>query len=200
MWLSFNFMKIVAVLNRMENSKEIDEYYLNAIKLYGGVPLLINEYNLDLLKICGGILLTGGDNKGKLDDYLIKYALDNNLALLGICQGMQSMALYKTDNKLSDVENHYKKNHQVILNNSNLKSIINEKTIYVNSFHHSMVTSSKIFDIVGLSDDGIIEAIENNNHLFQIGVEWHPERMIEEKSSQNIFKEFIKNINESIDE
>lgn len=191
-------MKIVAVLNRMENSKEIDEYYLNAIKSYGGVPLLINEYNLDLLKICGGILLTGGDNKGNLDDYLIKYALDNNLPLLGICQGMQSMALYKTENKLSDVENHYKKNHQVILYNSKLKNIIKENNICVNSFHHSMVTSSKIFDVVGLSDDGIIEAVENNNHPFQIGVEWHPERMIEDESSKSIFMEFMKNVNESI--
>ena len=187
-------MKIVAVLNRMENSKEIDSYYLNAIKEFGGVPLLINESNIKLLKLCGGILLTGGDNKGKLDDYLIKYALDNKLPLLGICQGMQSMALYGTDNELINVDNHYKKNHLVILNDSKLKSIIRKDCVTVNSFHHSKVISSKIFDIVGYSEDKVIEAIENKNHPFQIGVEWHPERMIDDESSQKIFENFIKNI------
>ena len=86
-------MKLVAVLNRMENTKEIDKYYLNAVSNNGAIPILINENNLDLIKFCGGILITGGDEKGALDDYLIKFALDNNLPLLGICQGMQSMSL-----------------------------------------------------------------------------------------------------------
>lgn len=187
-------MKIVAVLNRMENSKEIDSYYLNAIKEFGGIPLLINESNIELLKLCGGILITGGDNKGSLDDYLIKYALDKNLPLLGICQGMQSMALYGTDNQLINVDNHYKKNHSVILNDSRLKSIIGKDCVIVNSFHHSKVISSKIFDIVGVSQDGVVEAIENKNHPFQIGVEWHPERMIDDDTSIKIFEEFMKNI------
>lgn len=187
-------MKIIAVLNRMENPKEIDRYYLNAIELFGGFPLLIDESNLELLKLCGGILLTGGDNKGSLDDYLIKYALDKNLPLLGICQGMQSMALYDTNNELINIDNHYKKNHSVILNDSRLKNIIGKEKIIVNSFHHSQVTSSNVFDIVGYSDDGVVEAIENRNQPFQIGVEWHPERMIEDISSKNIFKFFLEQV------
>ncbi len=187
-------MKIVAVLNREENSKEIDKYYLDAIKLFGGIPLLINESNLELLKLCGGILLTGGDNKGNLDDYLIKYALDNKLPLLGICQGMQSMALYNTDNNLIDVENHYKVTHLINLKASKLKDVIGKDEFFVNSYHHSQVTSSKVFDVVAYSEDGVVEAVENKNHPFQIGVEWHPERMIDSPSSIKVFKEFIKNI------
>ena len=71
-------MKLVAVLDRYENSKEIeDKCYLSAIKKFGGVPILINEYNLELLDLCGGILLTGGDDKGPLDDYLIKFRHNN---------------------------------------------------------------------------------------------------------------------------
>ena len=187
-------MKIVAVLNRMENSKEIDKYYLDAVKKFGGIPLLINESNLDLLKLCGGILLTGGDNKGNLDDYLIKYALDRKLPLLGICQGMQSMALYGTDNELAKADYHYKVEHYINLNNSRLKEIIKEGRVLVNSYHHSKVISSKIFDVVAYSEDGLIEAVENKNHSFQIGVEWHPERMIDSLSSIRIFEEFIKNV------
>ena len=56
-------MKLVAVLNRYENSKETDLYYMKALKKFEATPVLINEDNLDLLEKCGGILLTGGDNK-----------------------------------------------------------------------------------------------------------------------------------------
>ena len=46
--------------------------------------------------------------------------------------------------------------------------------------------------IVGISNDGIIEAIEDKNKRFFIGVQWHPESMIEYDSIQNkIFKKFI---------
>ncbi len=187
-------MRLVAVLERTENSKEIEFYYLDAIKKFGGIPILINFYNLELLNLCGGILLTGGDEKGPLDDYLISYALKNNLALLGICQGMQSMALFDTNENLIDVENHYQKEHLVSLEKSHLQQIINKNCFYVNSYHHQQVKTSKIFQIVGRSDDGVIEAIENKNHSFQIGVEWHPERMIDQEESQNLFKNFIKNV------
>lgn len=185
-------MKLVAVLNRYENSKEIDLYYMKAIKKFGAVPILINEDNLDLLEKCGGILLTGGDNKGTLDDYLIKYSFDNKIPLLGICQGMQSMALYNTNNNLVDVENHYKSNHLVTLKDSKLKSIIGKDKILVNSYHQQQVLDSKEFKVTGRSSDNVIEAIEGKKKFFQIGVEWHPERMIEEKSSVLLFSEFIR--------
>ena len=64
-------MKLVAVLNRIENTKEMDINYLNAVSDNGAIPVLINENNLELIKFCGGILLTGGDEKGTLYDYLI---------------------------------------------------------------------------------------------------------------------------------
>ena len=122
-------MKLVAVLNRYENSKEIDLYYMKAIKKFGATPVLINEDNLDLLEKCGGILLTGGDNKGTLDDYLIKYSFDNKIPLLGICQGMQSMALYNTNNTLVDVQNHYNCKHLVNLNDSKFKDIVGKRIV-----------------------------------------------------------------------
>lgn len=194
-------MKIVGVLYRLENSKEIEVNYLKAIKKYGGVPILINEYNLDLLNICKGILITGGDDKGLLDDILIKYALDNNLSLLGICQGMQSMAIYSTTDELISIDNHYKKDqkyaHKVYLKESKLRKIINKDIIEVNSYHHQTVKLSNMFEIVGLSEDNVIEAIENPYHKFQIGVQWHPERMINyDCVSEILMKSFIESISE----
>lgn len=190
-------MKLVAVLNRMENTKEMDINYLNAVSDNGAIPVLINENNLELIKLCGGILLTGGDEKGTLDDYLIKYALDNNLPLLGICQGMQSMALYNTNNKLVNVSNHYKCEHVINIEDSKLKNIIGKSEIIVNSYHHQQVLSSKEFKVIARSYDGVIEALESSNDIFQIGVEWHPEKMNNE-DSKKIFREFIGQIKTTI--
>ena len=190
-------MKLVAVLDREENSKEIDKNYLNAISNNGAIPILINENNLNLLNICGGVLLTGGDNKGSLDDYLIKYVIDNKLPLLGICQGMQSMALYNTNEVLVDVDNHYDCNHLVNINDSKLKNIICKSKILVNSYHHQQVLNSKECKIVAKSNDGVVESVESSSNIFQIGVEWHPERMMVD-DSKRLFSEFINQIKDTL--
>ena len=191
-------MKKVCILKRCENTEVENNYYIKAIKKYGGNPILIDESNINRLGECLGILLTGGFNKGSLDDYLIEYALKNNLPLLGICQGMQSMAIFKSNLKLEEVSNHHQKDiyvHEVILTDSNLKKILGKDKIRVNSYHYQTVRDSNYFSIVGRSNDGLIEVVENKNHPFQIGVQWHPERMLEyDDDSNTIFQAFINNI------
>lgn len=185
----------ICILKRNENTKKENEFYHQAIKKYGGYPVFINKENLFELENCGGILLTGGYTKGEIDDYLIQYAIDHMLPLLGICQGMQSMALYGRVYKLDRVKGHHQSSqyvHKVCLSNSNLKRIVKKEEINVNSYHHETPRMSNLFRVIGTSTDGLIEAIENPHHLFQIGVQWHPERMIEyDDVSKCIFKEFI---------
>ena len=167
-------MKNVCVLKRKENTKEENSLYMDAIRKYGGNPILIDEDNLNLLNKCSGILITGGYTKGKLDDYLIEYALEKNIPLLGICQGMQSMAMYGTIYKLDKVINHHSNDNYV---------------------HEVNIDESNLFRIVGRSADGLIEVIENYNHPFQIGLQWHPERMIDyDIVSNKIFECFIKSL------
>lgn len=191
-------MKKVCVLKRKENTMAENQFYLNAISKFGGSPILMDEDNIDELKECFGIIITGGFEKGDLDDYLISYALENKLPLLGICQGMQSMAMYQSDLKLEEIPNHHQKEgyvHTVYLENSHLKDMIGKDKIMVNSYHYQTVRDSSFFDIVGRSEDGLIEAIENKNHSFQIGVQWHPERMIGyDMDSAKIFQLFMKNV------
>lgn len=188
-------MIIIGILERLENLGNNNERYIEAIKRFGGTPLLIGEYNQELLSICNGLLITGGNTKEPLDDVFIEYARKYDLPLLGICQGMQSMALYQTDHKLEPVRNHHQGEgyqHEVFFNNSKLKEIIGKEKIKVNTYHYQTVRESKYFDIVGKSEDGILEALENSAHPFQIGVQWHPERMIDyDSDNRKIFQEFI---------
>ena len=47
--------------------------------------------------------------------------------------------------------------------------------------------------LFGYSEDGIIEAIELKKNKFAIGVQWHPEMIIDECVEANrLFDEFIK--------
>ena len=191
-------MKKVCILKRNENGVYENRMYKKAIKEFGMDPIFINESNLNLLKECSGILLTGGENKIDLDDYLIEYSIKNNIPLFGICLGMQALGTYKTDYNLRSVDNHYKNEkyvHNVKLQQSLLKNIVGNNTIKVNSHHHEVLINS-VFDVVGISDDGFIEAIENKNHPFQIGVQWHPERMINyDEASRKIFEYFKEKVN-----
>lgn len=195
-------MKNIAILDRECNGIYENDFYFNAVLKFKANPIMITEVNLEKLRICTGILVTGGVEKEKLDDIFIKYALDHDLPLFGICQGMQSMAIYNSDLKIIDIGNdsHYndeKYSHLVYIEESNLKNIIKKDIICVNSHHLQTVIDSALFNIVGRSEDGLIEAIENPSHPFQIGVQWHPERMLNYDDVSNIlFKKFIETVKE----
>ena len=46
--------------------------------------------------------------------------------------------------------------------------------------------------ISSISYDGLVESFELNNKKFVIGIKWHPELMLEDKFTKNLFKEFIE--------
>ncbi len=52
-------------------------------------------------------------------------------------------------------------------------------TLYVNSFHHQACKeAAPCLKVVATSTDGVIEAIESNEHKSILGVQWHPEPYI----------------------
>lgn len=203
-----NIILLVIILNillliREENSYKNILNYINAIEMFGGTAYIVYDYEnkdrvLKKLEIIDGILLPGGNKVGKLDFFLINYALFNNLKLLGICQGMQSMAIYNSNEKIIRIGNDkHKQNegyvHKVKLYDSKLKTFINKEELYVNSHHLETVTGSNYFRTIGLSDDGLIEAIESDNNTFQLGIQWHPEKMVEyDLDSRIILRNFVK--------
>lgn len=78
--------------------------------------------------------------------------------------------------------------------NSLLFKILNKKEILVNSLHHSYIDLklSKLI-VSAISDDNIIEAVELPNHPFLIGLQWHPEYLMD-TNSKKIFDYFINTI------
>ena len=154
---------------------------------------LINE-----IKRCDGIICQGGDDFYDYDKVIVKYAIENDIPILGICLGMQLMSSVYEDNiTLLDntYHNHKDCNHDIVISkNSKLYDIIKKEKLKVNSFHKEHVLNSGIYEINAYSDDGVIEGIEYNNNTFNIGVQWHPERDMEKDYNKKLFEAYFEAI------
>lgn len=156
----------------------------------GGIPIGIvppskslEEYdnNLnDIIDLCDGIILQGGDTFYEYDKKILEYVYKKDIPVLGICLGMQLMGDF-FDGKLYSCKYHKypskKYVHEVYINkNSKLYEIIGKEVISVNSRHKEAVLDPSCF-VSAISDEGIIEAIEDRKKKFFIGIQWHPENM-----------------------
>jgi putative glutamine amidotransferase len=213
-------------VSRLErNIMHVEDGYRRSVIKCGGIPLLIlptqdiiynfdNHENipemtnlekedlLETLKMCDGIIMPGGCRIFEYDKFICKYALQNNIPILGICLGMQIMASVDcgTERTVELIDNGV--NHQIkekfahkfkLDKNSFLYSIVQNEEFMVNSKHKCNVKKTNEFDIVGYSEDGIIEAIELKKNDFAVGVQWHPEVIIDESvEARKLFEKFIE--------
>ena len=46
--------------------------------------------------------------------------------------------------------------------------------------------------ISSMSYDGLVESFELDNKKFIVGIKWHPELMLEDMFTQNLFKQLIE--------
>jgi len=155
-----------------------------------------------ILSMCDGFIMQGGDLYYNYDLVAIKYAHNNDIPILGICLGMQTMAVYLggffteiKNKKLHKAKNSAEYIHNVIIKeDSFLYSVIGKKEILVNSLHKDTVTRIPNKYISGTHKE-TIEAIEDKTKRFFLGIQWHPEYLNDENSLK-IFNIFFKTIKE----
>ena len=79
-----------------------------------------------------------------------------------------------------------------------LAEIIGDEKAMVNSLHHQGVLEVGAgYRVVAKAPDGIIEAMELEEHPFGLAVQWHPEWMSEAVEMQAVFKAFVEASNNS---
>ncbi len=162
----------------------------------GGFPIGLVPHLSDIpfmVQLCDGFILPGGDFSTSFDASFMKLVRIANKPLLGICLGMQEMGLGPV--RHMEKQNHkstLKYVHYVdIIPNTLLFRIMNKRRIWVNSRHHDYLTTSK-YIVSALSDDGIIESIEDKACKFFLGIQWHPETLIDtDVNSYRLFTYFI---------
>lgn len=176
----------------------------------GAIPLLTIEEKEDLKRLvdmCDGLLIPGGYKWFEYDIFVYKYALEKNIPILGICLGMQMMCqVDQNDNsnmyeniivKNETLLNHCKRENKYVHNiniieNTKLSEIFKEKEITVNSKHNYHATKTTNLTVSAYSEDGLIEAVEYSNKDFVIGVQWHPEGMLDyDLNANKLLDEFI---------
>ena len=142
---------------------------------------------------------------------LVKLAYDRQIPMLGICRGIQVLVA-ALDGKLhqdiatelpnvkllkhsQDLPREYASHHVTIEEGSVLEQIFDgNHELFVNSFHHQAVASpGSLLKVSAIATDGIIEAVESNEHKSIVGVQWHPECFIlrDDRSMMPLFQWFI---------
>lgn len=193
---------IIGIINRKEtlpSGNKILYSYQEIVKKItesNGIPIGINIYNKNIketLEIIDGIILQGGDEYQEEEIEIVKYAYINNIPILGICLGMQIMAI-ATAGEIYEIKNHMKPNiekvHEIKLKqNSKIHEILNKDEIIVNSRHNFAVKNTTL-SISGTYNN-IIEVIEDKQKPFFIGIQWHPESL-NNSDTKKLFEYFIK--------
>ena len=140
--------------------------------------------------------------------FLVREAFRRQIPMLGICRGIQVLAaalggkvwqdIYVQGEgaKLKhsqDMPREYASHSVSIQEGSLLHGIFGSDTLAVNSFHHQAVSEAgPHLRVSATSPDGIIEAVESNEHKALLGVQWHPESLSDRyPDHQRLFDAFI---------
>ena len=224
--------------NYGEQSAKLAEAYYQQVVRAGGVPLLIpplthREVLFQTLNSIDGLLLTGGADINPLfqgdephprlgginaerdlaELLLTRLAAHRQMPILGICRGIQTLAVAlggKVEQDISDkasVKHSQEADRSVPTHSVSIKpgSMLHDALtssiyvgqhapegqepapLYVNSFHHQAVSDpGPRLRVVAQSADGIIEAVESSEEKPFLGVQWHPECM-KHASAYSIF-------------
>jgi putative glutamine amidotransferase len=124
---------------------------------------------------------------------LLRGALARNMPVLGICGGEQLLAVALGGTLIQHIPDavagalaheqsttHDQPGHEVeILPGTKLREIVGAARIPVNTSHHQAVRSAGRAAVNALAPDGVIEGIELAAQKFCIGVQWHPEYLVD---------------------
>ena len=166
-------------------------------------PLLTDSEKDDIdyaLSLIDGLFIPGGNKFSPYDRYLLDRAIELKIPVLGVCLGMQIMSCYKEDYFVTKIESDIEHRnmtdryvHKVRIDkNSILYKILGKEEIKVNSLHTYKASENPYFTSIGYSEDGILEAIELPGDVFCLGVQWHPEKMVDyDEDANKIMRYFI---------
>lgn len=190
--------------------------YADSVVAAGGVPVLLPPASSDpelattLVARLDALVITGGadvdparygadphpqtaawrSDRDAWELALVEAADAAGLPMLGICRGMQVLAVAaggRLEQHLPDRVGHTEHNpggaefgHTTVgtLAGSRCASLLGEQVV-VACHHHQSVLSAPGYQVVAQAADGTPEAIETPGDRFRLGVQWHPEMRTE---------------------
>ena len=179
--------------------------HVNGIMITGGGDIETKRFlGQDHPRVYG--VDTDRDN---LEIELVHAAESTGKPLLGICRGIQIINVALGGDLFTDIQDQkidslkhdwfpdYPRDqlsHPIEIKSGTLLNHILEISLTeVNSLHHQAIRNlSSHLSATAFAPDGIIEAVENSDHPFFLGVQWHPEWLFGLETTQKLFKAFIQ--------
>jgi len=172
-------------------------------------PPDIQDFVAWTMEYCSAVVITGGhfdihpshyghdvtarldrvdDGRTSLELALALACLDKDLPLLGICGGMQALAVAAGGTLHQDIATcvpgsleHEQPTspseawHPVSLHPTVVRQAYGTSMIRVNSTHHQAVDDPGSLQVAARAPDGVIEAVVAPDHRCAVGLQWHPE-------------------------
>ncbi|HEY3529088.1 MAG TPA: gamma-glutamyl-gamma-aminobutyrate hydrolase family protein [Nocardioides sp.] len=186
--------------------------YADAVLAAGGIPVLLppasgsDEAAQEVVARLDGLVVTGGadvsparyrrepephtvawrDDRDAWETALLRAAERAALPTLGVCRGMQLMAvaaggsLHQHTPDLVGHEEHnpggdtFGDTRVTTADGSRLRALVGE-AVHVGCHHHQSVESHPGFTGTAWAEDGSLEAMELPGERFCLAVQWHPE-------------------------
>lgn len=195
--------------------------YTQAIANAGGVPIIVPPH-ADMATIANmidGWLIPGGldidaarfgqpnhpsvklQDPARYDSESRLYnAIDPDLPVLGICYGCQFLNVKRggsLEQHIPDRVGHSQHEGGTLAavelaSGSKIASIMGMR-VEGKSYHHQAIDGPGAgLDVVGRHEDGTIEAVEDASHPWLIGVQWHPERTLDDPATRRLFASFVE--------
>lgn len=185
----------------------IPEWYLDLLRTAGAeVVLLPPGCGADAVDRLDGLVLAGGadvdarlygtpahdtadvprESRDSSELALYRRARERGLPVLGVCRGLQVMAVAhggSLHQHLPDLGGTVHRERPgafvdhaaTFAPGSVLAGLYGTDPVVVNSSHHQAVSDAGDLQVAGWADDGTIEACEDPSADFCVGVQWHPE-------------------------
>ena len=208
---------ITADIARDEHGRarhQVRATYIDAVIAAGGLPIILPaDANLraELIAAVDGVIIIGGDDVDtrplgiplhpqakvmdaarQVADLALLKQLDATpeMPVLGICLGMQLMGIHHgaeliqlLGDQLPDSDRH-RNDYQHMVTSALGDGL-------VASSHHQALGSAAHLEVIGVSDDGVIEAIRDAAKPFYVGVQWHPERTEDKTMGLGVIRRLI---------
>ena len=179
-WIAIT-QRVRVITPHHERNDALDQAWGRFLRICGLRPLLLPNHPrtaLDLMHSVSvsGLILTGGNDPAHLggdaperdetEFALLRYCETRSLPVLGVCRGMQMMAIAQKA-PLIEVQGHITAHQEVIFDGTPEQ---------VNAYHHYAVGAVPDgYEAAGRSADGVLKAMRHT-HLPWLGIMWHPER------------------------
>lgn len=180
---------------------------LDGVFIAGGVDVDPSSYNQARAPSCGRTDL----DRDVVEILLAQWARADDKPLLGVCRGLQIMnvaaggSLYQdcAEELADSIKHDYFPNaghardylaHTVQVEpGTRLHDIFGADEVRVNSMHHQgLARIAAGLTVSATAPDGLIEALEAADHPFALGVQWHPEMLVNtDAGTRRLFETFV---------